>query len=96
MSKEYIERGALIAEMQENINTYWNGGHGGYYLAEDALNESVKTAPTADVVEVVRCGNCKHKNEWIRNGLGEYFCRRSGLWCLTDNHFCSYGERKDK
>jgi hypothetical protein len=54
---EYIEREALIAEIQKNINTYWNEGSGGYYLAEDALNYSVKTAPTADVVpksEVVR------------------------------------------
>lgn len=47
---QYIEREALIAEIEENINTYWNEGGGGYYLAEDALNYSVKTAPTADVV----------------------------------------------
>lgn len=47
---EYIEREALIAEIQKNINTYWNEGSGGYYIAEDALNYSVKTAPTADVV----------------------------------------------
>lgn len=47
---EYIEREALIAEIQKNISTYWNEGSGGYYLAEDALNYSVKTAPTADVV----------------------------------------------
>jgi hypothetical protein len=33
-------------------------------------------------------------DEWIKNGLGEYFCRRSGLWCLTNNHFCSCGERE--
>lgn len=47
---EYIERESLIAEIQKNINTYWNEESGGYYLAEDALNYSVKTAPTADVV----------------------------------------------
>lgn len=49
---EYIEREALIAEIEENINTYWNEGSGGYYLAEDALDYSIKTAPTADVEEV--------------------------------------------
>ena len=47
---EYIEREALIAEIQKNIHTYCSEGSGGYYLAEDALNYSVKTAPTADVV----------------------------------------------
>jgi hypothetical protein len=46
----YIDADKLIAEIEENINTYWNEGVGGYYLAEDALEHSVKTAPTADVV----------------------------------------------
>lgn len=50
MMAEYIDREALIAEIQKNIKTYWNEGSGGYYLAEDALNYSVKTVPTADVV----------------------------------------------
>ena len=43
----YIDADKLIAEIEENINTYWNEGGGGYYLAEDALEHSIKTAPTA-------------------------------------------------
>ena len=58
----YIDADKLIAEIEENINTYWNEGSGGYYLAEDALNYSVKTAPTADVVpkseEGAECPTC--------------------------------------
>ena len=78
MSKEYIEREALIAEIEENINTYWNEGSGGYYLAEDALNHSVKTAPTADVEPVVHA-------EWIP--IVSYFHGKpDGRYCCSACH----------
>ena len=48
----YTDVDALIADVEKNINTYWNEGGGGYHLAEDVLNESIKTAPIANVVEV--------------------------------------------
>ena len=47
--------------------------------------EIINQQPTADVVEVVRCKNCKH--------------RKKNTFCLynmryeDDNGFCSYGER---
>lgn len=43
----------------------------------------------ADVVEVVRCKDCKHRNP---NG---YKCLRDNLWHDTDD-FCSYGKRKEQ
>ena len=46
-------------------------------------------APTADVVEVVRCKDCKHKNP-----IGNK-CLRDNLWHDSDD-FCSYGERKEQ
>ena len=67
------------------------------YIDADKLQEEFKeshggkrsllidTQPTADVVEVVRCKNCKH--------------RKKNTFCLynmryeDDNGFCSYGER---
>lgn len=77
---EYIEREALIAEIQKNIHTYWSEGSGGYYLAEDALNYSVKTAPTADVVpkseEGAECPTCHGTGrigttDWLTKGLSK-------------------------
>ena len=54
----------------------------------------------ADVVEVVRCKDCKHKV----NFCGRIMCGRlmyrlsdgvGGLTATTSENFCSYGERKD-
>lgn len=47
----------------------------------------IDTEPTADVVEVVRCKDCKYK-ERERCGLTRYTVR--------EYDFCSYGERKEK
>ena len=63
----------------------------------------LKEAPTADVVEVVRCKDCKHAIlDLMEKGLA--VCRRPVLkngqllpFNLENkyNDFCSYGERKD-
>lgn len=54
--------------------------------------ETVKRLPAEDVVEVVRCKDCKHYHEFE-----EYWdCRLSrGLSDVYPNDFCSYGERKE-
>lgn len=41
-----------------------------------------------DIVEVVRCKDCKHRNPL------SYWCLRDNLW-HNEEDFCSYGERKD-
>ena len=52
---------------------------------------SIKTAPTADVVEVVRCRDCK----WLYDEMDDYCCRsHRGLARICENSFCSYGERR--
>lgn len=56
----------------------------------------VEDAPTADVVEVVRCKYCKNRWQPHRCALwyatannSEYFIERG------DDFYCSYGERKE-
>jgi hypothetical protein len=46
---------------------------------------------TADVVEVVRCGQCKHWKINPNNLFGGYcrYCEGASI-----DHYCSYGERK--
>jgi hypothetical protein len=46
-------------------------------------------ATVCDMVEVVRCKDCKHRNP---NG---WKCLRDNLW-HDMNDFCSYGERKEQ
>lgn len=48
------------------------------------------TVPTADVVEVVRCKDCKYHAEFSSK------CNKLNLTPMWPNDYCSYGERADK
>ena len=62
--------------------------------------DCIKSQPTAAVVEVVRCENCKHLT--IHNSPTLYaYCEKTHYIFepfKTDarTHFCSYGERKEE
>lgn len=51
---------------------------------------------TADVVEVVRCKDCKYA---FHHPLGYIYCHRDGRnayeMVFKKDSFCSYGERRD-
>ncbi len=54
--------------------------------------------PAADVVEVVRCKDCKHwETEWSPNNaqFGEHFCPFIGINTAPD-WFCADGQRREK
>ena len=55
------------------------------------IKKMIQNAPTVGAVEVVRCKDCKwrQQDEVNRNfcGLGDFYC--------GDTDFCSRGERKD-
>lgn len=54
------------------------------------VKSAIENAPTADVVEVVRCENCRH-----------YHAEKGG-WCERHDFefdvgdYCSYGERREE
>ena len=62
-------------------------------ICEHFSNDDVVYAVDERIVPLVRCKECKHRNE--RCGMGEH------RWCemlnmsTTPNDFCSYGERKE-
>lgn len=69
-----------------------------YAQGWNACLNSVLRHKTADVVEVVRCKDCKHYC------LSDYRKPNEPKWCDLSNEqnefpkpndFCSYGERKD-
>ena len=78
-------------------------------IDEDAANAMIwllRTFPTADVVEVVRCKDCQW---WSDRGFDPILNRRDGCcdrplgeyyecdcdFVTTENDFCSYGERSE-
>ena len=90
--KEYIWREAVL----RIIDKYGcgNGSVLGYHSgAVDCAGSEIARIPAADVVEAVRCKDCRHMtlemgyvrfcNVWERpNGMG-------------DDGFCNYGELKE-
>lgn len=56
------------------------------YLVSAVPEEVIRSLPPADVVEVVRCGECIRKD----------ICRTSNVWAVPpdDNWFCADGKRK--
>lgn len=87
---DYISREALIKAVEGNP-----------YVTESVKSYvrcTAKNIPAADVVEVVRCGECKYYFggglgicEMIKSRLAA--CQRDVRW--NDDFYCAFGERKD-
>ena len=96
MSKEYIDREEALSAIKQ---AFEKGEGPSLYI---------KRIPAADVVEVVRCRECKYWGDEagkLQRSDGALFARckvhnylldgRHTGWCPTGNDFCSYGERKE-
>jgi hypothetical protein len=79
--KEYIDREKLIAEY-DRVHVGPAGG----------ARKLMVDAPTEDVVEVVRCKDCKY---WKQAGTERHACYILGFEMDYDE-YCSYGERKEQ
>ena len=101
MAEEYIKRESAIEAIENDCSELV------YYTKEEAI-QCVKAIPAADVVEVVRCRECKYwgdEDGKLQRSDGLLFARckihnylldgRHTGWCPTENNFCSYGERKE-
>lgn len=93
--KEYIERGAAI-EFIEQYTPHFEG---------ETTLRCVKTAlenvPAADVVEVVRCYQCKYAQGYkcaVDPCYQHMKCTRREHYTegVDEYDFCSYGERREK
>ena len=100
----YIKREDAINELvtitnESDMPEDW---HKGMSVSISALYR----VPSADVVEVVRCGVCKYCEEYETMEGVERTCGR--VWCspydwtdkpcfyVSADDFCSYGERKER
>lgn len=99
---DYIKREDAIKTF-ENICIPRKATNGIVVLDIDEALSEIELVPSADVVEVVRCKDCKHYNEY-ENGekiMGEEevydgWCMRwSGIENVNRHDYCSYGERAE-
>ena len=92
---EYIEREKLHKHFENNVTkneVTVNGQKNLAYLCDHVLHE-IRNAPTADVAEVVRCGQCKHATDDIIVE-GVCYCHKIQQGMFLDG-FCNYGERRN-
>ena len=99
MPKEYIEREALLQRIDDEFDLQY----GEIEINPRDFYEMVEDAPAADVVEVVRCKDCKHKVNFQNRIMCDRNARCSsdgsewyGLTATNNDNFCSYGERKEE
>jgi hypothetical protein len=89
---EYVEREALIKEVADIGNTAPMIYAGGLSLALT----SVRSAPAADVVPVVRCKDCKHGTRLVCDLAGnEGIVCRHGNIARKPDWFCADGAKVD-
>lgn len=62
-------------------------------ICETDINEGHK--PDADIVQVVRCRDCKHFTEGMTVGICYRIEDKPLIPCVY-NHYCSYGERRER
>ena len=80
----YIDADVLIDDLIHNRSFY-----------PAIVSSAIKNTPTADVVEVVRCKDCKHFTKGMAIGM----CKRDEykpILPINANHYCSYGERREE
>ena len=92
MAKEYIEREAAKARLRMWItDCVLDGDNDAADCYRDCI-DLLDSIPTTDVVEVVRCKDCRWRG---REDCAMFYrcdCGEQHTW-ETDNDFCSYGEQ---
>lgn len=94
MSKRYIDADKLVARINASP-VFSNMGTDGFFIRECVLN-LIDCLSAADVVEVVRCRDCKYYRRYeppIEDFDG--CCNVNEIECDKD-FYCQYGERKEQ
>ena len=63
-------------------------------FSESEVVNMLEQAPTVPAEVVVHCRDCKYKEQARVNKKGFLICPASGME-ITDNDYCSYGERRE-
>ena len=81
----------VIDKWQESLSPRIDLRDGIIFDTLESVNFHIDDLATADVVEVVRCKDCKYK---IKNAFGlGIICDKVGAYMPSDNSYCSYGKK---
>lgn len=88
MDDEYIRRDAAMKAVASQYGACRSPAQNRMI---DEIRNKIRRMPAADVAEVVRCKDCKHKVRTDANGI--VICSEEhGMYCPTESDSCSYGE----
>ena len=86
----YIEREAVMKTARDGYHSDF-----GKSMADlTSLREVLEDTPTADVVEVVRCKDCRWRGTEECSMYYRCNCGEQHTW-ENNNDFCSYGVKKE-
>ena len=86
----YIDRDLLLNDIDESVVfTVRNAETSPELRGARKIIDRIKNAPTADVVEVVRCKDCKN---YVTRENAPNFCMKRRTW-ISETDFCSYGAK---
>ena len=89
----YIDADKLVAWCNETIKAQ-STATGKEYV--NAFLTAAFSCPTADVVEVVRCKDCKYLTKKMIADDSVWICKNAeGMVSPDPDLYCSYGERKE-
>ncbi|MBQ7296443.1 MAG: hypothetical protein IJW86_09675 [Clostridia bacterium] len=92
---EYIERNKAIKEIRDTYESEYPTASGAFdEFATILVPRILKNLPSSDVVEVVRCKDCKYFTDIDEYGCCYIFDDGTNATCKR-NDFCSWGEMKE-
>ena len=98
MAKKFIDADVLFTSITDNhyfIVSKYNSVDYGMFTT--GIKQAIDEMPAADVIEVVRCKDCKYLTADTLDQKAVYFCTQNAFAKrrVRLDDFCSYGERKD-
>lgn len=82
---EYVNKENLIRHIDNRFGE----------ISTPFVLREIKNFPNADVVEVVRCKDCRHFSQGMAVGICYRVKDKPLIPCCYD-HFCSYGEKREE
>ena len=98
---KYVNADKIISHLNEEIeacgdcDVYSQPVVYGTYLGLKSSKSFIETAESADVVRIVRCKDCIHRDPEDKK-CDCSFQARGGIFPMNDDDFCSYGEMREE
>lgn len=96
-----------IPNMEKPKNCYQCSFNGGIFcdlidngtdafIKDNPTEVATKVLPDCPLIEIVKCGECKHRDPEDKKCDCGMFERQGCIFPVADDYFCKYGERRSE